>query len=167
LLFAALYVLIAWALLWLATDLIAAAFGLHGAGVEVLRAYTHFGAGGFLFTGALFVSNAAFNNLGRPTWSTAFNWSRDAAAIPAMGFVIGGAFGASSVVAIQALASLLVGTLAALAALRYVDRLSARPVGGKGFSAPQPAFTSGRAAVAAQLGAEDVPSPLAEDENSR
>jgi putative MATE family efflux protein len=167
LLFAALYVLTAWLLLWLATDLIAAAFGLHGAGIEVLRAYTRFGAGGFLFTGALFVSNAAFNNLGRPTWSTGFNWSRDVLAIPALGFLIGGMFGAAGVVAIQALASLLIGALAALAALRYVDRLSARPVGRRGYSASQPAFTSGRAAVAAQLGAEDVTSPLAEDENSR
>ncbi|HUS52941.1 MAG TPA: MATE family efflux transporter [Thermohalobaculum sp.] len=167
LLFAALYVLTAWALLWLGTDFIATAFGLHGAGAEVLRAYTHIGAGGFLFTGALFVSNAAFNNLGRPSWSTGFNWSRDVLAIPVLGFAIGGAFGASSVVAIQALASLLVGTLAALAALRYVDRLSAPPVGRKGFFTPQPAFTSGRAAVATQLGAEDVSSPLAEDEKSR
>jgi putative MATE family efflux protein len=166
LLFAALYVLTAWLLLWLATGVIAAAFGLHGAGVEVLRAYTRFGAGGFLFTGALFVSNAAFNNLGRPAWSTGFNWSRDVLAIPALGFVIGGMFGATGVVAIQALASLLVGILAALAAVRYIDRLSAPPGGRRGFSTPQPAFASGRAAVAAQLGAEDVPSPLAEDEKS-
>ena len=167
LVFAAFYVLIAWALLWLTSDLIAAGFGLRGPGIEVLRAFTHFGAGAFLFTGALFVSNATFNNLGRPAWSTGFNWSRDAMAIPVLGFVIGGAFGATGVVVIQALASLLVGTLAALAALRYVDQLSAPPVGRRGFSAPQPAFASGRAAVATQLAAEDVPSPLAEDEKSR
>ena len=166
LLFSALYVLTAWSLLWLGTDLIAAAFGLHGAGVEVLRAYAQFGAGAFLFTGALFVSNAAFNNLGRPTWSTGFNWSRDVLAIPALGFAIGGAFGASGVVAIQALASLLVGSLAALAALRYVDRLSVPPTGQRVVAATQPAFASARTAVAAQLTAEDVSSPLAENEKS-
>lgn len=167
LLFSALYVLTAWSLLWLATNQIAAAFGLHGAGVEVLRAYTHFGAGAFLFTGALFVSNAAFNNLGRPAWSTGFNWTRDALAIPALGFLVGGSIGATGVVAIQAMASLLVGAVAALVALRYVDRLSAPPVGRRGISATQPAFASARTAIAAQLGSEDVTSPLAEDEKSR
>ncbi len=167
LVFTACYVLIAWALLWLASDLIVAGFGLTGAGAEVLRAFTTFGAGAFLFTGALFVSNAAFNNLGRPAWSTGFNWTRAALAIPALGFVIGGAFGASGVVVIQALAALLVGTLAALTALRYVERLSAPPKGERGYSTPQPAFASGRAAVATQLVAEESPSPLAAGEKSR
>ncbi|MEE8455126.1 MAG: MATE family efflux transporter [Limibaculum sp.] len=167
LVFTACYVLIAWALLWLASDLIVAGFGLTGAGAEVLRAFTTFGAGAFLFTGALFVSNAAFNNLGRPAWSTGFNWTRAALAIPALGFVIGGAFGASGVVVIQALAALLVGTVAALTALRYVDRLSAPPDGERGYSTPQPAFASGRAAVATQLVAEESPSPLAAGEKSR
>jgi putative MATE family efflux protein len=167
LVFAGLYVLAAWALLWLASDLIVAGFGLAGPGAEVLCAFTRFGAGAFLFTGALFVSNAAFNNLGRPAWSTGFNWSRDALAIPVLGFVIGGAFGATGVVVIQALAALLVGTLAALTALRYVERLSGPPEGRRGFAAPQPAFASGRAAVATQLAAEESPSPLAADEKSR
>ncbi len=70
-------------------------------------------------------------------------------------------------VVIQALATLLVGTLAALTARRYVERLSAPPEGERGYSAPQPAFASGRAAVAAQLVAEESASPLAEDEKSR
>jgi len=167
LVFTAFYVLTAWTLLWLASDLIVAGFGLAGPGAEVFTAFTRFGAGAFLFTGALFVSNAAFNNLGRPAWSTGFNWSRDALAIPALGVVIGGAFGATGVVVIQALAALLVGALAALTALRYVDRLSGPPEGERGYSAPQPAFASGRAAVAAQLVAEESVSPLAEDEKSR
>ena len=167
LVFTACYVVVAWALLWLASDLIVAGFGLAGPGAEVLRAFTRFGAGAFLFTGALFVSNAAFNNLGRPAWATGFNWSRDALAIPVLGAVIGGAFGASGVVAIQALAALLVGTLAALTALRYVERLSGPPEGRRGYAAPQPAFASGRSAVAAQLGAEESPSPLATGEKSR
>jgi len=166
LLFVGLYVLVAWALLWLAGDLIAAAFGLTGPGAEVLRAFTTFGAGAYLFSGALFVSNAAFNNLGRPAWSTGFNWSRDALAIPALGFFVGGSFGATGVVAIQALAALLIGSLAALAALRYVANLSGPPEGGRGYTAPQPAFASGRTAVAAQLVAAESLSALADDEKS-
>jgi len=167
LVFTVCYVLTAWALLWLASDLIVAGFGLAGPGAEVFRAFTTFGAGAFLFTGVLFVSNAAFNNLGRPAWSTGFNWSRDALAIPVLGFVIGGAFGATGVVVIQALAVLLVGTLAALTALRYVERLSGPPEGRRSFAAPQPPFASGRSAAATQLVAEESPSPLAEGEKSR
>ena len=167
LVFIACYVLVVWALLWLASDAIANAFGLHGPGVEVLHAFTRFGAGAFLLTGALFVSNAAFNNLGRPTWATGFNWSRDALAIPFLGFVIGGTFGATGVVVIQALAAVLVGSLAVLTARRYVERLSGPPDGRMGFAAPQPAFASGRTAVATQVVAEESPSPLADSEKSR
>ena len=32
------------------------------------------GAGAFVFTGMMFVANAAFNNLGRPVYSTLINW---------------------------------------------------------------------------------------------
>ena len=113
------YVLTVWLILYLLTDILTEAFSLTGAGAEVLWAFTHFGAGGFIFTGALFVSNAAFNNLGRPTWSTGFNWSRDAFVIPALAFMIAGAFGAQGVVAIQALAGLIIGALAAITAWRY------------------------------------------------
>jgi MATE family, multidrug efflux pump len=167
LIFAAGYVLTAWAALWLASDLIIAGFGLIGPGAEVLRAYVTFGAGAFVFTGALFVSNAAFNNLGRPAWSTAFNWSRDALAIPVLGFVLGTAFGAMGVVVIQALAALAVGSMAMLTAWRYVQRLTGPPDGERGYSAPQPAFASGRAALATQLVVEESPSPLAENGKSR
>jgi len=75
LLFCLVYTLVAWAILFSAGDLVAAFFNLHGEGVEVLRAFTIWGVGGFLFIGALFVSNAAFNNLGKPVWSTTANWT--------------------------------------------------------------------------------------------
>jgi putative MATE family efflux protein len=167
LVFAACYVIVAWALLWFSADLIATGFSLQGPGIDVLHAFANFGAGAFLFTGALFVSNAAFNNLGRPAWSTGFNWTRDALAIPILGVAIGGAFGAMGVVVIQALAAFLVGTLAAITALRYVDRPSAAPDSPRGLTAPQPAFASGRTAVAAQLVTEEPASPLAPEEKSR
>ncbi len=159
LIFAGLYVLVAWAALWLATDWIIAGFGLIGSGAEVVRAFTLYGAGAYLFSGALFVSNASFNTLGRPLWSTGFNWSRDAGAIPLLGLAVGTALGASGVVAIQALAAMLVGTVAAIAALRYVDRLEHPPGDRRGYDSPQPAFASGRTAVAARF----VPSRLVDE----
>ena len=59
--------------------------------------------------GALFVANAAFNNLGFPTWSTVFNWGR--ATVGTVPFVWIGAtqFGAAGVIAGQAAGAVLFG----------------------------------------------------------
>ena len=89
LIFAGAYVGVVWVLLVLGTGAIARAFGLTGAGVSVLEAFTAYGAGAYLFTAALFVSNACFNNLGRPVRSTLFNWSRDAGVIPLLAWAAG------------------------------------------------------------------------------
>ncbi len=133
----------------------------------MLTVFTHIGAGAYLFAGALFVSNAAFNNLGRPMWSTLFNWSRDAAAIPLLAFAIGNFAGAAGVILVQALAGLCIGLIAAVTAWRFVGHL-ARTVPKPGIATvAQPAFASGRAAVVMPLVTEELPSPLAEDEKSR
>lgn len=169
-LFATGYVFVAWALLFAFEGLLAGAFGLSGGGVTVLAAFCSFGAGAFVFTGALFVSNAAFNNLGRPTWSTAFNWTRDAAVIPLLALAVGAGSGPESVVAIQAGAAVLVGSAAALAAWRYVGRLEARAAvapAGMAVAAGAgafPAFASGRGAIGlgAEAGEPAARAPLAE-----
>lgn len=145
LIFALLYVGVAWAILWVSTGAIVAGFGLEGAGAEVIRAFTHYGAGFFAFTAALFVSNAAFNNLGRPGFATACNWSRDAAAIPLIAALIGGALGAEGAVAIQSAAAALVGTGAAVLAGRYTARLratKAREAAEAALPSPLPAFAT-------------------------
>ncbi len=152
LVFAFCYVILVWAALALATGALVAAFTLQGEGAEVLRAFTTVGVGGFMFTAALFVSNAAFNNLGRPQISTVFNWSRDAVATPIFAALIGSSQ-AAGVVWMQAAAALVVGGAAALYGWRYVARMSAaeapapeEPAGG---GVPVPAFASGRAAFTA------------------
>ena len=76
-LFCVAYTLAAWALLYLARDLVARLFGLGAEGAVVVDAFVGIAAGGFIFTGSLYVANAAFNTLGRPLWSTGFNWARD------------------------------------------------------------------------------------------
>ncbi|MGD8310946.1 MAG: MATE family efflux transporter [Chromatiales bacterium] len=159
LLFAGAWVLSAWLLLWLASGLIVRGFGLTGAGAEVFATFARVGAGGFLFTAALFVSNAAFNNLGRPALSTLFNWSRDGAAIPLLAFLIGDSAGAGGVILVQAVAALAVGSAAALTAWAYVRHLS-RAAAAPAVVPVQPPFGSGRAALAAQLGAEESPGEL-------
>ena len=152
LIFIAIYVLCVWAALYLSTPAIAAGFGLNGAGVEVLETFTLLGAGAYLFTGALFVSNSAFNNLGRPAWSTGFNWSRDAITIPTLAFLIGGALGPAGAVVIQALAGTIAGGAAILCARRFLAGLQADGGTGAKDAIPSPAvapYTSGRGTAAA------------------
>ncbi len=130
LIFCLCYTLSMWALLALATPGILWLFGLSGQGADVLRAFTTIGVGGFIFVGALFVSNAAFNTLGRPTRATFLNWLKEAVIgwPAAMLFAI--AFGATGVIYGQALASCLVGGLACFWGWRFVHTLTpAAPAG--------------------------------------
>jgi len=146
LIFMAVYVLAAWTVLWLVSGLIIQGFGIVGPGAEIFAAFAAFGAGGYLFAGALFVSNAAFNNLGRPLWSTGFNWSRDALAIPALVALLATTLGTAAVVYVQAMAGVLVGTVAGVVGWRLVHSL----VDERGTPTPTPiaAIVSGRGAEA-------------------
>ncbi|MEL7347724.1 MAG: MATE family efflux transporter [Pseudomonadota bacterium] len=157
LIFAAVYVAVIWVVLWLATPFILEGFGVAGAGVEVVTAFTAYGAAAWLFSGWLFVSNAACNNLGHPLWSTGFNWSRDGAVIPllALLFAALGASSAGNVITIQAISALSVGIAAVVITGRF---LMARLEAPAGETTPTPVlapFTSGRAAMAGSL--EDGP----------
>ena len=76
LIFTTAYVLIVWGLLALFARPIAGIFGAEGTSRELVLFFCHFAAGSFLFNGAIFVSSAAFNNLGYATYSTVFNWGR-------------------------------------------------------------------------------------------
>jgi putative MATE family efflux protein len=123
LIFCALYTLVMWGVLAAATPLVIAAFGLSGQGAEVLRAFTFVGVGGFVFVGALFVSNAAFNALGQPGRSTLLNWLKDGALSWPAAALLAGSFGAVGVIYGQALAGVVMGSLAAVWGWRYVARL--------------------------------------------
>lgn len=112
--FAVIYILTAWAILAGATELIIDGFNVDAVGADVIRAFCYVGAGGFLFSGALFVANASFNNLGKPLWSTGFNWARDGAVIPVLILLIGGSLGAPGVVYAQAAAGVLIGGVAVI-----------------------------------------------------
>jgi putative MATE family efflux protein len=70
------YALTVWALLALGSGWIADIFNTHGQARELVVFFCVFVAGSFLFNGALFVANAAFNNLGFAFYSTALNWAR-------------------------------------------------------------------------------------------
>ena len=65
-----------WALLALFRQQIAGLFNAEGEARILVEFFCLLVAGSFLFNGALFVANAAFNNLGYATYSTVFNWGR-------------------------------------------------------------------------------------------
>lgn len=81
----------------------------------------------FFFNGALFVANAAFNNLGHPFYSTWLNWGRHT--LGTIPFVMLGAlwFGAEGVLIGQAVGGVLFGLLSVWLARRVM----ARPRGGE------------------------------------
>lgn len=76
LIFNCVYILIAWGLLFIAQEQIIAIYQAEGRMAIVIRLFCNVLAGSFLFNGMLFVSNAAFNNLGYPLLATLSNWAR-------------------------------------------------------------------------------------------
>jgi putative MATE family efflux protein len=70
------YVLSAWALLALAAPALVAAFEAKGESAEYVIFYCQYGVSAWLFLACLFVANTAFNNLGFPVLTMAFNWGR-------------------------------------------------------------------------------------------
>ena len=127
--FCAVYTGIVWGLLILGADVIAAGFGLGPEGAQVVRWFCHWGAGAFVFTGALFVSNAAFNNLGRPVWASIANWSRDGLLMGPLAFGLGAAVGAAGVIAAQVVANVAAGLVAAWVGWRVVRRMAGSRAG--------------------------------------
>jgi len=121
-LFAVLAVAAAWVLLWLGQDRLVAIFSAQGVTADIVRLFCTWIAGSFIFVGALYVSNAAFNNLGRPLLSTLFNWGR--ATLGTIPFVtLGVPYGPAGVMLGQAAGSVLFGAGATIVAFRVAGRL--------------------------------------------
>ena len=122
-LFVALYTLVAWVLLWALAPYVVSLFGLTGQGAEVLRAFNNVGVGGFVFVGALFVSNAAFNNLGKAGRSTLLNWLKDGVLSWPFAALMVVSFGATGVIYGQALAGAVMGICGGLWGWRHLTQL--------------------------------------------
>lgn len=115
-------VAIAWMLLALLQGPLTRAFSLDGQAALLLQAFCSWLAASFFFAGALYVANAAFNNLGRPLWSTGFNWARaTVGTIPLAWW--GAHYGPVQVLAGQALGTAVFGALAMWIAFRLTARL--------------------------------------------
>lgn len=70
------YVLFAWAVLYFSRNFIIDAYSATGEMALMINLFCTIMAAAFFFNGLLFVTNAAFNNLGKPLWATGFNWAR-------------------------------------------------------------------------------------------
>jgi putative MATE family efflux protein len=143
------YVLAIWLVLAVLRWPVAHMFGLSEAAAEIAAFYALWLTGLFAFNGALFVANAAFNNLGFPVLSMVFNWGR--ATLGTVPFVwAGAAWGAKGVLTGQALGGVVFGIAGVIVAFKVVARLGR---GEKAADAPLAApaltpFTSGEDAAA-------------------
>ena len=117
------YALMVWLALALLWPEIAALFQASPAMTDYLRFFCTWGVVAWLFTGVLFVANAAFNNLGFPLLSTLFNWGR--ATLGTAPFVTLGAHygGVQGGMLGMAAGAAVFGTAAAVEARRVVRRL--------------------------------------------
>lgn len=101
---------------------IVALFDAEGVTVELVFLFCGPLALAYFFNGVIFVSNAAFNNLGHPFWSTLVNWGRHT--LGTIPFVIAGAaiFGAPGVLIGQAGGGVIFATLAWVMAVRVMNK---------------------------------------------
>lgn len=114
----------AWLVLALLQGPLIRAFSLDGMAAQMVHAFCSWLAASFFFMGALFVANAAFNNLGRPLWSTGFNWAR--ATLGTIPFAWWGAhYGPVEVLAGQAAGAVIFGSLALASAFWLTHSLGA------------------------------------------
>ncbi|QDH14369.1 multidrug transporter [Formicincola oecophyllae] len=114
---------VAWVFFFTMQNLILHLFHVQGIGVMLVRMFCDWVVASYFFVGLLFVSNTAFNNLDCPLYSTGFNWGR--ATLGTIPFVMVGAhYGPAGVLTGQALGAVMSGSLAMMAALGVIRKLT-------------------------------------------
>lgn len=127
LVFAIIYSVVMAILLFLFRDKIIAAFHVTGRAAELVNFFATWISMSWALVGGLFVANAAFNNLGKPVYSTWANWGR--ATLGTIPFAIAGAAwgGPEGIMVGTAIGSAIFGLGAMIIAYRLVDRISGGP----------------------------------------
>ena len=121
--FAAAYVAVAGLLLALLRHQISALFGTGGETAELVAFFCLIAGPMWLFVGALFVANAAFNNLGMPFYSTLFSWGRATLGTVPLAWLGAQYAGPKGALAGAALGAVLFGIVALVTAYRGITRL--------------------------------------------
>ena len=122
------YVAVVWALLAFCGPLIADLFRARQQAHELIVFFCVYVAGSFLFNGALFVANAAFNNLGYAFYSTALNWGRSTLGVIPFVWLGQHWYGATGALAGYGLGVVLFGVLGCMLCFRVIARLQAGPM---------------------------------------
>ncbi len=120
------YVLAVWLLLALCSTLIANMFGAVGQGRELIVFFCIFIAGSYVFNGAVFVANAAFNNLGFVLYSTALNWGRATLGVAPFIWLGGHYYGVKGVLAGYGLGVVMFGVIGVWGCFRVLGQLERR-----------------------------------------
>ncbi|MDI6027701.1 MATE family efflux transporter [Corticibacterium sp. UT-5YL-CI-8] len=125
--FTVVYVLAVWALLAIFANSIADLFGTQALARDLILFFCHFAAGSFLFNGAIFVSSAAFNNLGYPTYSTVFNWGRSTLGVIPFVWIGAHYWGAFGALAGWGLGAVVFGVLSVVVCFKVLRGIAAQP----------------------------------------
>lgn len=124
-----LYALLVWTILASAHEFIAHAFNARGDAAEVIAFFCVWLSPGFGVLGLLFMSNAAFNNLGRPQYATIFNWGRATLGTMLPVSIASQYFGPYGVLGGQVLGGMTFGIIAATACYFYICSLERAATG--------------------------------------
>ena len=122
LLFTALVVAVVSVLLYLLREPIGALFALEGLSREIVYLFCGPLALAWFFNGMIFVSNAGFNNLGHPYYSTWTNWCRHTLGTIPFVMIFAAWFGAAGVLIGQAVGGVLFGLWSGWLAMRVIAR---------------------------------------------
>ena len=157
--FTTLYCVTMCVVLLLLREPIVRAFGVSAEGADLIRFFCMYLSWSWIAVGWLFVANAAFNNLGFPTWSTVFNWGR--ATVGTVPFVWIGAtqFGAAGVIAGQGAGGVAFAIGAVVVCFMVIGKLAGHPARAQpeevATAAEVPPFSSEKAATAIEWAEPD------------
>ena len=130
LLFTALVVVVVAGLLYLLRGPIGALFEVEGLSRELLYLFCGPLALAWFFNGMIFVSNASFNNLGHPYYSTWTNWGRHTLGTIPFVMLFAAWYGAAGVLIGQAVGGVLFGLWSGWLAMRVISRKEPGPESG-------------------------------------
>ncbi len=121
------FTLAAWLLLAVSAPQIILAFKAKGEAADLIMLFCRQLAPLFVFLGAMFISNAVFNTLGRPQYATVLNWAR--ATIGTIPFTIAGGHiaGAHGVLTGFMLGGIVFGVISIIWSQRFIDNLAHTP----------------------------------------